>query len=318
MGQWGGGNPNATYMAGLGSYARNQGVYQQEKAQADSVNVDTMVKWNKALRARQVALNEDKQKEAAKQQAQQGVRVEKLDLKDGTTLNNLLLQILDADPGVVKSSQAKAPISAAAIREIPFESDSEAITICIDQMTGKAALPRLLMSPIYAEERNTLQSAIKPALAEDTKGSVSIATRKRIDEAVSNFRSKFIKTAASFDAGYNEALDYFTTMASLSRLLTNPNVKTFLTKLDNKERTVGELIVFMNVHNLRFGPASSDRKVEIYTRLVPLLTAIRDASPTDRVAKSAPDRTGEALTSAAKNVFKGMSWDQLDAHGRSE
>jgi hypothetical protein len=318
MGQWGGGNPNATYMAGLGSYARNQGVYQQEQAQADSVNVDTMIKWNKALRARQAALNEDKQKETAKQRAQQGVRVEKTDLKDGTTLNNLLLQILDVDPGVVRSSRAQAPISAAAIREIPFESDSEAITICIDQMTGKAALPRLLMLPSYAEERNALQSAIKSALAEDTTGSVSIATRKRIDEAVSNFRSKFIKTSASFDAGYNEALDYFTTMASLSRLLNNPNVKAFLAKLDDKEHTVGELIVFMSVHNLRFGPASTDRQVEIYTRLVPILTAIRDASPTDRVAPSAPDRTGEALTSAAKNVFKGMSWNQLEAHGRSE
>jgi hypothetical protein len=211
-----------------------------------------------------------------------------------------------------------APLSAAAIREIPFESDSEAITICIDQMTGKAALPTLLMTPIYVEERTALQAAIKPAVEEDTKGSVSIATRKSIDDAVSNFRSKFIKTSGSFEAGYNDALDYFTTMASLSRLLTNPNVKTFLAKLDDKEHTVGQLIVFMSVHNLRFGPAASDRQVEIYTRLVPILTAIRDAPPTDRIAASAPDHSGDALTSAAKNVFKGMSWDQLEAHGRSE
>ena len=67
-----------------------------------------------------------------------------MDLRDGTTLNNLLLQIFDTDPGVVKSGRAKSAISASAIREIPFEWDSEAITFCIDQMTASDALPPLL------------------------------------------------------------------------------------------------------------------------------------------------------------------------------
>ena len=52
MSRWGG-DPAAGYMAGLGSYARGQGVYSLEKAKADSINAETMIKWNKALRARQ-------------------------------------------------------------------------------------------------------------------------------------------------------------------------------------------------------------------------------------------------------------------------
>ena len=55
MSQWGA-DPAAGYMAGLGSYARGQGVYQEQKAKADAINVDTMIKWNKALRARQQVL----------------------------------------------------------------------------------------------------------------------------------------------------------------------------------------------------------------------------------------------------------------------
>ena len=55
-------------------------------------------------------------------------RVDQMELRDGTTLNNLLAQILDIDPAAVKSGRANAPISASAIREIPFEWDSEAIT----------------------------------------------------------------------------------------------------------------------------------------------------------------------------------------------
>ena len=79
-----------------------------------------------------------------------------------------------------------------------------------------------------------------------------------------------MNNAADFEPGYQDALDYFTTLASLTRLLNDPSMKTFLAKLDDgKERTVGDLVAFMNVHNLRFGPATSDRQVEVYTRPAP-------------------------------------------------
>ena len=67
MSKWGQ-DPGAGYMAGLGSFARGQGAYQLEKAQADAINVDTMAKWNKALRARQLALREDQRREAEKRE----------------------------------------------------------------------------------------------------------------------------------------------------------------------------------------------------------------------------------------------------------
>ena len=70
----GGRAPRPAYMAGLGSYARGQGVYQLDKAKADAINADTMIKWNKALRARQAALRADEQKEAAEREADREAR----------------------------------------------------------------------------------------------------------------------------------------------------------------------------------------------------------------------------------------------------
>lgn len=318
MSRWGA-DPAAGYMAGLGSYARGQGVYQLDKAKADSINVDTMIKWNKALRARQAALRIEQQKEAVKQEGEREARVEQRELKDGTTLNRLLAQIFDADPGVSKSARASAPISVAAVREIPFEWDSEAITICIDQMAGADSLPPPLMQPKYVDERNALRSAVGAALKEDKKGSVSPATLKAVNDSIATFRAKFLKGSSDFELGYEDALDYFTTMASLTRLLNDPSMKAFLAQLDqDQERTVGELIAFMNAYNLRFGPASSDRQIEIYTQLAPALTAIRDAHRPDNPASSMPDRTGQDLSSAAKQAFKSMSWDQLEAHRRDD
>jgi hypothetical protein len=317
MSQWGA-DPGAGFMAGLGSYTLGQGACQQDKAKADAINVDTMIKWNKALRARQKALREDKQKKAIKEEAAREVKAEQIELRNGITLNNLLLQIFDTDPGVVQSGRARNVIGASAIREIPFEWDSEAITFCIDQMTADDALPPLLMRATYVDERSAVHSAVKAALDEDAKGAVSNATAKRLAEAVSKFRSKVVKTANDFELGYNDALDYFTVMASLSRLLNDPSMQAFLKQLDNgQERTVGDLITFMNAHNLRFGAATTDHQLAIYAGVVPVLTAIRDAPASATSGVSAPDQTGQGLISAAKQAFKGMSWGQLEEHLRS-
>ena len=318
MGGWGA-DPAAGYMAGLGAYARGQGVYTLQKAQADAINLETMLKWNKALRERQRSLREDQGKEAARREAALEARVAQMEVEDGTTLNDLLLQILDSDPGVVKSARERAPFSPAAIREIPFEWDSEAITLCIDQMTGKDSLPPLLMDARYFDERNALHAAVEAALKEDAKGNVSPQTRKRVDDAIARFRAKFVKNSADFEIGYQEAQDYFTTLASLTRLLNDPSLKMFLGKLDDgQERTVGDLIAFMNAFNVRFGAATSERQVQIYRRLVPALKAVRDAAVASAVMPSNPDRTGERLRAAAKSAFKGMTWDELDAHSHSQ
>ena len=144
-------------------------------------------------------------------------------------------------------------------------------------------------------------------------------TVRRINRVIADFRAKFLKNSLETDLGYQDSLTYFTTMASLSRLLHDPSMKDFLAKIgDNQETNVGDLLAFMNSHNLRFGSAMTDRQVAIYSRLVPDLTAIRDQVKTEEFAATPPDRNGEGLKAAAKNAFKPMPWDQLEAHARSQ
>lgn len=318
LSQWGA-DPAAGYMAGLGSYARGQGVYEVDKAKADTINLETMLKWNKALRARQKALREEHAKEAAQSAAARDARVARLDVQDGTTLNDLLLQILDSDPGAVKSAHTRTPLSPAAIREIPFEWDSEAITLCVDQMTGSDSLPDLLRGAAYADDRQALRTAVESALHEDAKGNVSPETRKLLVDAIGKFRADFVKNASNLDLGYQDAHDYLTTLASLSRLLNDPSMKAFLSQLDNgRQRTVGDLVAFMNAFNLRFGPATTDRQLGIYRTLVPPLRELRDVAVKSGSPPSTPDRTGEPLKTASKTAFKSMSWAHLEAHARGQ
>jgi hypothetical protein len=319
MAGWGG-DPAAQYMTGLGSYARGQGVYLVDRAKARSINTDTAIKWNKALREQQRLRRQDEQQQTAQDEANREAKLEQRRLVNGATLNDLLDQIFEADPGVGKAARSRAPLSPVAIREIPFDWNSEAITACIDQLTGTgSAVPPMLMDAKYVNERNALHSAVRSGLEEDAKGSVSLATRRKIHDAVASLRAKFIKNEADYEPGYQDAMNYLTTLAALNRMLNDPSMKKLLAALDEgKERTVGDLITFMNAYNLRFGRATSDQQIEIYTRLVPILAAIRDELGGGQAPPASLDRSGANLRSAAQSAFKGMDWRDIEAHSRDQ
>jgi hypothetical protein len=197
--------------------------------------------------------------------------------------------------------------------------DSAAISLCLDQMTGKGSLPAPLMAPIYDEERGALQAAVHAAPEEDVKGTVSMGATKRINESVAKLRDKFIKNTSRFDGGYDDALQYPATVAYLSRMLNDPGMRRFLQEFkNNEERTVGDLIAFMDSYNLRFVPATTERQLEIYARRVPILTAVRDSVKTAQDLPPPPDRTGEGLKAAAREAFKPMNWENLETHARDQ
>jgi hypothetical protein len=186
-------------------------------------------------------------------------------------------------------------------------------------MTGKDSVPAALMEPAYDAERGAMQAAVNAAVEEDTKGTVSMDAIKRINGAVAKLREKFRKNVTPFTSGSDDALQYLSTMASLSRLLNDPSMKRFLEEFrNNEDRTVGDLISFMDAYNLRFGPASSSRQLDIYTRLVPILTDIRDSAKGAGCTPTPPDRTGEGLRQAAKDAFKSMKWEDLESHARDQ
>jgi hypothetical protein len=318
---WGGwgADPHSGYMAGLGAFARGKGVYEVDDAKAQAINLETMTKWNQTLRARQRQLREDKQQAAARRLAEDKARLAEMNLENGATLNDLLFQILDTDPTVGKASRiGGGELGANAVKEIPFEWDTEAVAFCLDQMLARDALPATLMDPRFRDERKALGDAVEEALLEDSKGQVSRATSKRVSEAIDAFRAKFVKLVPDTFTGYSECDSYLTTLASLTRLLHDPNLKQALVELDNSRNvTIGMLIAFMQTYNLRFGPASTERQIEIYRTLVERFKEVL-ANANHSAVPTPPEARGpNALPSAAKEAFKGMSWPQLDAHSRT-
>jgi uncharacterized membrane protein len=317
---WGGwgADPGAGYMAGLGAYAQGQGIYEVQDAQAQSINLDTMIKWNKALRDRQRELREDQRKESAERREAQAARVDRADLLNGYSLNDVLARIYEFDPSAGKSSRAMTALGSSAIRDIPFHWDTEAITICLDQMTGRDALPSALLDARFLEERTAVRAAVEAALKEDANGDVSLRTQKRLQTAIANFRAKFVKDVPDFELGYADSDAYLTTLAGLVPLLHDPSMKKILAELnDDSERSVGDLIAFMHSYNLRFGPAITERQVQIYERLLPMLQRVLDDVDNAPPPAREPGNGGKNLRSAAQDAFKGMNWGQLKAQQRN-
>ena len=194
-------------MAGLGSFARSQGVYQLEKAKADAINADTMIKWNKALRARQQALREDKQKEAARRggPARSRGSSETL-LTTGRRSTTCSTRSWTSTRPSSRSGRAKTPLSPGAIREIPFEWDSEAITLCIDQMTGQGSLPDASDGPEVRRRARRPPRGRRARPSRRTPGGASPRRRASGSTTPSrDFRAKFLKNTADFEPGYQDA-----------------------------------------------------------------------------------------------------------------
>jgi hypothetical protein len=304
-------------MRGLGAYAQGIGGYEVQDAQARSINVDTIRKWNQVLLERQRVLRQQQAQAQARQDAERQARVQTLSLEDGSQLNALLDQLLTNSLSTIRPSASKIPLTGAVIRDIPFASETEALTICLDQMTGRD-LPDVLMDPMYRPERDALRSAVEAALKEDRAGDVSDATKRRLLEAIARFRDRYVKDGQAVGAVSSPGLDYFNAVAALVPMLKDPGMKAILNRLEDAHgATVGDLIAFMNAYNLRFGPATTGRQVQVYRDLLPLLAGVRDSVASD-TTPSAPDRTGEGLRNAAQSTFKGMDWNQIQAQAKSQ
>lgn len=307
-------DPASGYMTGLGNYARSYGQYEVSDAQATSMNIDNVVKWNKALRAENKRVNKQRAEYEAKLKSEALARASQADIESGAMLNYLLDRMTEFQPSASKAYSSKVPLSPEVIRDIPFESASEALTVCLDQMTGDDAWPPTLQDARFGPDRAAIRKAVKKALEEDEKGNVSAKTAKEISDAVAKLRAKYVKSNGQFDLLYADADEFSRSLAGLSGLLTNPRLKQIINQIQEYKRgTVGDLIAFMQSFNLRFGAAVSDRQKEIYHQLLPMFQQAMTESRGAAVADNNTDLPTPPLPSAAREVFKGMDWKHIEA-----
>ncbi len=338
---WGGwgSTPQGDIARGLGAFNTGVGQANLADAQAASINTDTVMRWNQALWTSQHALNVSnylrrRQRQATVDNARAQIydrlrnHPETHDIEDGDALN-VPLDILQ-NPAVYRTAyrSLRAPLPKEVIQDIPFEYASEAMTICLDQITNKDGWPLALREDVFAPNREAVQKEIKAALEEDERGDLRPATIQGVTDAIKALRVHFEEVVPKTSPDYIATRDYIKSMAGLTRMLHSTQVDQILAELEKYQgTTVSDLLAFMQAFNLRFAPAKSFRQRQIYLKLYPILADAVNG-PLSGVAGNVEDgaksvvqsaeKAASDVGSAAASFFKGMSWDHLSGNGKTQ
>jgi hypothetical protein len=323
-GGWGGwvDTPEGSIARGMGYYYTGAGIYNEKTAIADSINVDTMIRWNQYLHEANLEATRRyiarRSGQSAKNRALYNERVKNLqenptarDIETGDALNAALNQLID--PRISSSALriATAPIEASVIREIPFRNASEAVTIVLSQVKAVTKWPAALEGDRFSEEKKTFDEIVEKALEEDETGDISPATLKRAHELIAAVRGKLAAAPLEETRASQQATRFLKSLAGLVRMLETPDTTEAFNQLRMIKTTpLGNLIAFMEVYNLRFGASTTPTQRQIYRQLYETLDQVRD-----RVVKESKidlNATAAADPNIVGDFFSKVDLDQTE------
>ena len=316
---------------GMGNLAAGAGQYNAQTAVANSINANTVMRFNQYVYSSQQEQNRKHYERQARKLGRVNAtaaetadrlrnRPEPDDIDRGDALNVLLDDL--TSPALLHSSGlrfAGGEIDAALVRDIPFRNASEAVTICIEQLTEKERFPAFLRSEPLKAEREAFVKAAHAAASEarekdeisaDSVRAVQTTGRALYDKA----KSPQVRATPE---ERNEALNYLKGMSAMIKILENPDTLQALKELKKIKTThVANLIAFMQTYNLRFGPATTPDQRNAYRKLYPVLKADRDQVVAALAATGEPQPTINPGASTSTNanpaeLFHGIDEKQI-------
>ena len=285
----GGGTPQGDILRGMGMAAMGFGQYNLTTAMASSINTDTAIRWNQYV---YLSIQEDlhnkflhRQAHFARNDANYHKNLNRIrsapdqsDLRSGDALNSVLVQLLD--PRISPSNYRKAvvPLSGDTIKKIPFHYAQRAATFSIERLTGKQDWPLRLRDPEFASFRRGYERAIDHAIEKDIEGKLSTEDVRTVSKAIEDFEIKVEQVIQQSETkDFVDAKNYLKRLADYPRMLHERAIERVIAEIDTYPGTsVGDLIAFMQKHNLRFGVADSPQENVLYAGLFENLVQQRE------------------------------------------
>ena len=321
-GGWGGGTTAYGDIArGMGSFVASEGVYNYDTAQANAINANALTQYNQYVYESQQAAN--------RRESERLNRLEKRNLTaynahvarmrdnpspseiaNGSALNMLNDQLLD--PKLMSGStlkQADVKLSGKLVRDLPFEFSTDAITLCLEDMTSEKNWPFVLQTPEFDDVRNAYTKSVRDALEEDKEGSIKPATVLKVRQAVAQLGKKVNDVIpANRQPDHLDATKYVKGLAAFSKMLERPEFERVVSELEStKDTTVGHLLAFMSNYNLRFGPAKTQSQREAYESLYRTLSSQRNRLVTSNTAAApAASPNTKPVAGRPSDLFQGI------------
>jgi hypothetical protein len=317
--------PQGDIARGMGNLAAGAGRYNAQTAVANSINADTIMRYNQYMYTAQQEQNrkyyERQARKLGKVNATAAETADRLrnrpepgDIDRGDALN-VLLDDLTA-PALLNTSAlrlAGGAIDAATVREVPFRNAADAVTIRIDQLADKEKFPALLRSePLTAEREAFIKAAREAARQAREQGEISGEAVRAVQTTGRALyeKAKSPDIRATPDKR-DEALNYLKGMAAMARILENADTLQAFKELKKIKTTkIGNLVAFMQTYNLRFGPAVTPTQRDAYRKLYPLLKADRDLIYDAHPMPSEPPPPPDPKANPAE-LFQGLDEKQV-------
>jgi hypothetical protein len=299
-----GSTPEGDYLRGLGIAGWGLGLYNLNTAQAESINLDTYIRWNEYVAAvvkeqtREYVARKlsdaTKLKEFYKQNRQKILESpEARDVLDGDALNDVLRQLLD--PKVSESTfrfhQFQVPLPVDMIRRIPFtlSEKGERFSMARLSLKGKGKWTVALQDDQFQREKRAYERALDKALEQAIDGRMQLAAIDEVDAKADDLLRRLNEVVGPRDDRlYIEAKERLHELKSTVGLLKTEKIERAVGEIDKYSgTTVNDLKLFMQRHNLRFAAAKSPEERSLFPELYARLVQQRDkVVPPD----AAPDR----------------------------
>lgn len=318
-GGWGVGTAEGDIARGMGAFAMGAGFYNKQTAVANSIDTDTVMRWNEYLYQSQRSANR-RRAERRVQNREANIRAheeiqkrlrdnpEPADINRGSALNVALDEINNPLVYVKALKAANVKIGGDTIRVIPFQYSAAAITMSIHQL-ATGTLPAPLRRPEFEADREalkTLDAQIIQQIEDDKEPDAE--TVKKLLAAIYAAEDKAAKLFPKNSLDAKQAEKYLKALHGLVAMLKAPKVDDFLEGVEKRpEATLGELISFMTAFNLRFGPATTPQQRAAYSLIYPKLVEVRKQMAPALAAATAPKLTG----TEAEDFYSGVSLDDI-------
>jgi hypothetical protein len=297
-----GSTPEGDYLRGVGIADWGMGLYNLNTAQANSINLDTEIRWYEYLAAvakeqtreyvaRKVA-EATKLKEYYKQHRDQVLNSpEARDVMTGDALNRVLEELQNANLGesTFRSERMKVSIPVDVVRHIPFKLAEKGEQFSMDRLSlkGKGTWTVALQDPQFDLVKKAYARALDKALEQAIDGKMQISAIEEVDSRADDLFVRLNEVLGpSNDRLYIEAKERLTELKSTVLLLKTSKIERAIGEIDKYSgTTINDLKEFMRSHNLRFAAAKTP---EERSRFPELYASLREQLDKVKVPDSAP------------------------------
>jgi hypothetical protein len=297
-----GSTPEGDYLRGLGIAAWGMGQYNLNSAQADSINLDTGIRWNEYLAA---VAAEQTRKYVARKQAeatelkefykQNRERVlnspEAREVANGEALNRVLEEIANPILGesVFRSERLQVPLPVDFVRHIPFVLAETGQQFSMDRLSlkGKGTWTVAFQDKRFDYVKKKYAEALDKALEQAIDGKMQIPTIDVLEAKAEDMLYRLNEVLGPInDPRYIEAKDRVKELKNTAHQLKFTKIERAIGDIDKYSgTTVNDLKVFMTTHNLRFAAAKTPEEKAKFPELYELLVAQRERLKTSDPAQ---------------------------------